>query len=315
MVLALAVAVSLPSRAHAAEPAADDVDARAEALLAAGKYLEAADVWMQALRSVPEGEGNRGQRNSWANGAVYAHKSEFERSSKCPVIVDGLNLADQYLRGLVREYGNQATRHDDYTGMADLRGELDQARADRGCPPLPDRAVSVPEPPRSEPAATNVGERPAARAGTSDAPARSGSARGLAVGVGVSAALTVGMTIGSVVTFVKLRKPDGDAYEKVYDAAVASMVKHDKDTDICNAGKGVADVDSACADWARMKKAYVATTVLAGVFAVSTAVFAGLLIKHRRQSARGVAFMRRHQFQLGAAPQRGGATIAAGLRF
>ncbi len=311
MVLALAVAVSLPSRAYATGPGPEDVDARAEALLAAEKYLEAADVWMQALRSVPEGEGSRGQRNLWANGAVYAHKSEFERSSKCPVIVDGLNLADQYLAGLVREYGNQATRDDDYTGMADLRGELDQARADRGCPPPPERAVSVPEPPRSGPAATNAG----ASTGTSDAPARAGSTRGLAVGVGVSAALTVGMTIGSVVTFVNLRKPDGDAYDEVYDAAVASMVKHDKDTDICLEGKGKPDVDSACADWATMKKAYLATTVLAGVFAVSTAVFTGLLIKDRRQSARGVAFMRRHQVQLGAAPQRGGATLAAGLRF
>lgn len=312
VLLLLCFVVSMPVRVHAAGPAPEEVEARAEALFTEGKFLEAADVWTNALKSVPEASESRGQRNSWAIGAVNAYKRAFEKfKTQCSVIVDGISLADNYLGGLVSEYGQQVTDSDDYAGMSDKRAQLEQIRVEHGCPGPGNADTTSPAPAAVAP--SDGSDAPAA-SDTTQAP-RSTSTRGLAIGTGVSASLMVGMVIGSLATYLPRRSPDGAAYSAIYDAAVDAMIPSDKDTDLCVAGKEVSEVAAACREWSSLKQKTIAMTVLAGVFAVSTAVFAGLLVTKRRQAGRATALLRRHQAHLGAAPQRGGATFAAGFRF
>lgn len=313
ILLALCFSVHTPARALASAPAPANVEARAELLFGEEKYLEAAQVWTNALNTVPESPERRGDRNSWAIGAVNAYKSAFEKfHTQCSVIGDGIDLADRYLAGLVTEYGNQATRDDDYTGMSLLRAELDALRAKHGCPGSPNQAASPPAPTGAS--STPSPGRSDASTATDDAPARR-TTPGLAIGTGVSASLMVGMGIASLATYLQIRRPGGGAYEDIYDAAVAAMIKHDKTTDLCVEGRGLDPVTEPCGRWATKKQVFIATTVLTGVFAVTTAVLTGLLIKKRRQAGRATALLRHHQVQLGAAPQRGGASFAAGFRF
>lgn len=308
----------MPARARAIGPAPRNVEARAEALFTEEKYLEAALVWTNALESVPESSDSRGQRNSWASGAVNAYKLAFERyRTQCSVVVDGINLADRYLDGLITVYGKQATNADDYAGMYALRAELDQVRSAHDCPAPTNKTANLPEPVSVDvhaPGSEELPEGSDTPAATNNSPAPRGTL-GLAIGTGVSASLMVGMAVGSLVTYMQIRKPDGSAYDQIYQAAVDKMVKNDATTDLCVEGRGVSEVATACDRWKSLKHTYIATSVLAGVFAVSTAVIAGLLIKKRRETGRATAFLRRHQAHLGATPQRGGVAVAAGFRF
>lgn len=144
-----------------------------------------------------------------------------------------------------------------------------------------------------------------------------GHGPGLAVGVGVSAALTIGMAIGTGVLYSQLRKNSGSYYKRVQEAAVATGVPStDESVDMCEMTRGRPALATACQQWDSRHKAFVATAVMTGVFAASTAVLTGLLIRQRRQSGSTAALLRRHQAQFSATPiLGGGATLIGGFHF
>jgi hypothetical protein len=313
ILLAFFCSAQVPAFAQASALAPpQEVDARAEALFVAGKPLEAAQLFEKALNDLPERPDTRSQRNSWATGAVnaYAHAFELD-TTQCATIHAGLALADAYLADLVWVYDEQAKDTEDYSGMRRLRDALDQVRAQKNCPaqvytPGP-RAV------REEPA---VGPRVSESERTEPTkPRRHGPA--LAVGVGVSAALTIGMAIGTGVLYSQLRKNGGSFYKRVQEAAVATGVPStDEGVDMCEMTRGRPALATACQQWDSRHKAFVATAVITGVFAASTAVLTGLLIRQRRQSGSTAALLRRHQAQFGATPLLGGgASLIGGVHF
>jgi hypothetical protein len=317
ILLALICSVQVPALAQASLLAPpQEVDARAEALFVAGKPLEAAQVFEQALNDLPERPDTRSQRNSWATGAVNAYGHAFELdTTRCATSHAGLALADAYLMDLVWVYGDQAKDTEDYGGMRKLRDALDQARAKTNCP----AKVFTPGPKavREEPAAgprASEPTEPTEPTGPTE-PRRRGP--GLAVGVGVSAALTIGMAVGTGVLYSQLRKDDGKYYNRIQDAAAAAGVPStDVEVDMCKFTDGRPGLATACQQWASRHNAYITTAVLTGVFAASTAVFTGLLIRQRRQSGSTAALLRRHQAQLGATPLRGGGvSLIGGFHF
>jgi len=128
ILLTLACAVHEPSLAWAGPP--EDVDVRAEGLFNEGKYLEAAELQVAALKALPESLANRPQRNLWATGAVNAYLQVFTADpTQCTAATAGLAVADDYLKALLGEYGASVASADEYTGMQRLHGELDEARA------------------------------------------------------------------------------------------------------------------------------------------------------------------------------------------
>jgi hypothetical protein len=324
--LALLCSAQVPTLAQASLGPSQDVDARAEALFVAGKPLEAAVLLAQALRDLPEEANTRQQRNSWAVGAVNAYRYAFElNTTECATSYDGLTVADGYLTDLVWGYGEEAKLDADYVGMRSLRDELDQLRADKGCPMMMPTVSSTraPKPaPATEPNVkpTEGREGPAAAPseplGAQD-PAPSSHGPGFVVGVGLSAALTAGMAIGTGVLYGRLRKDGGSDYKRVQDAAAtAGVPTTDKEYDMCKDTAGNADLATACQQWNSSHKAFLATAVLTGVFAAGTAVLTGLLIRQRRQSGAATALLRRHQAQIGATPHLGGgASLTAGFQF
>ena len=313
ILLAFLCSVQVPAFAQASLLAPpQDVDARAEALFAADKPLEAAQLFEQALNGLPERPDTRSQRNSWATGAVNAYKHAFELdTTQCATIHAGLALADAYLADLVWVYDEQAKNTEDYSGMRRLRDALDQVRAQKNCP----AQVYTPGPRagREEPA---VGSRVSESDRTEPAKTRQ-HGPGLAVGVGVSAALTIGMAIGTGVLYSQLRKDDGRYYNRIQEAAVATGVPStDAGVDMCEMTGGRPALATACQQWDSRHKAFIATAVLTGVFAASAAVLTGLLIRQRRQSGSTAALLRRHQTQFGATPLLGGgASLIGGFRF
>lgn len=316
VVLALIGSVQVPALAWARVAPPQDIDARADALFRAGKPLEAAKLFAQALNDLPEGPDTRDLRNSWASGAVNAYRRAFVLdTTQCATNHAGLALADAYLADLVEVYGEQARDGDDFDGMRRQRDLLDQTRTGTRCPE-----------PASVAAPTTAGGQTATR----DEPAdeQSGPAQtepiatrrrgpGLAVGIGVSTALTVGMAIGTGILYSQLRKGGGRYYTDIQDAAAAAgMPITDEGYDMCKTTSGHPDLATACQRWDSRHKAFLATAVLTGVFAATTAVFTGLLIRQRRQAVPAVALLRRHRAQLGAMPHRGGgASLTAGFQF
>ncbi len=321
ILVAFAYTLEAPAQTHAmlvtTTPPAE-VDAKAEALFEGGHYLAAAKEWEDALGAVDESLEVRAQRNGWATGAVNAYKAAFDANpARCAAIQKSLELADEYLATLVAVYSLPAKNADDYQGMSKRRGELDMARIEKGCggptsgnPPAP-----TSEPRTTQPAPVVVA--PADSAEPVDESPRSETRRGnpgLAAGVGVSAALGVVMLTTSLVLYSQLRKGSGKYYEAIVEAAKQNNVQTDKDHDMCDS-RSVEAIDSACNTWENHKSRFVATTVLAGLFGASTAVFTGLLIRKRRQSST-VALLREHHFRLGAAPRRdGGVMFVGGISF
>ena len=85
---------------------------------------------------------------------------------------------------------------------------------------------------------------------------------------------------------------------------------------MCKTGSTDGALIDACQQWNSSHKVFLATAVLTGVFAASTAVFTGLLIRQRRQPGPTAALLRRHQAQIGATPHLGGgASLTAGFQF
>lgn len=314
ILLAFICSVQVPAFAQASLLAPpQDVDARAEALFGAGKPLEAAQLFEQALNDLPERPDTRSQRNSWATGAINAYSYAFELdTTQCATSHAGLALADAYLADLVWVYDERARNTEDYIGMQRLRDALDQVRAQKSCP------AQVYKPgPRAEREKPGVGPQESEESDRTEPtkPRRNGP--GLAVGVGVSAALTVGMAIGTAVLYSQLRKDDGRYYNQIQEAAVAAGVPStDEGVDMCAMTGGRPALAAACQQWDSRHKTFVATAVFTGIFAASTAVFTGLLIRQRRQSGSTAALLRRHQAQFGATPLLGGgASLIGGFHF
>jgi hypothetical protein len=316
VLLTLTCAVHGPSLAWAGPP--EDVDARAEGLFNEGKYLEAAELQVAALKALPESLANRPQRNLWATGAVNAYLQVFTADpTQCTAATAGLAVADDYLKALLGEYGASVARADEYTGMQRLHGELDEARARNGCPAPGGAPATVatdavePEPtPRPGPSSAPVDE----------APPRKPDTRGLAAGIGVSAAASVGMTIGSIITYRQLRKDPGSGnyYDDIYQEAKTAGFPVGADSNMCRADNKAANdrLDAACSKWDDQKRVFLATTVLASVFAASTVVFTGLLIHKRWRPGPTTALLHQHQARLGVMPHRGGgASLSMGFRF
>ncbi|MBL8970696.1 MAG: hypothetical protein JNK56_08970 [Myxococcales bacterium] len=322
VLLALTFTLEVPGQARATtqaaapagSPALTDVDARAEALFEEGKYLAAAKVWEDALAAAPESLAVRGQRNGWVTGAVNAYKKAFDaQPTRCAAIHKSLRLADEYLEALLAVYGLPARNADDYQGMSKRRAELDQARSEQRCEEPGAGAAAPPAPTTVQPAP--VVARPEGPADVEARPEPRRGSPGLAAGIGVSAALAVTMLATSVALYLPLRKGSGKYYQNIVEAADMNNVPTDKQHDMCVEGQGVPAVKSACDEWKSVKTGFVVTAVLAGVFAASTAVFTGLLIRKRRQSDT-LAALRERRVQLGAAPRReGGVMLVGGLSF
>ena len=328
VLLALTFTLEVPGQARATTQAAAaaapaDVDAKADALFEAGKHLEAARVWEDALQGLPESVEVRAQRNVWVIGAINAYKAAFDGDpSQCAVIYTGLKLADRYLADLETVYGVAARGADDYVGASGRRGALDQARAEKGCAAVPATApvTTTPRPVAVEPAPAPGRSEPSRPEDTAVPASPRRRSPGLAAGIGVSGALAVAMLVTSGVLYSRLRKDNESGY--YYDILTAAQghpgVATDSSSQLCTAENKMnyADIASACDTWNSQRKAFIATGVLGGVFAASAVVFTALLI-HRRRSSSGVtARLREHQVQFGAAPRiEGGAMLTGGLRF
>jgi hypothetical protein len=317
-VLVSVLALLSPTPAHAAPPG--DVEHEAEILVEKGKFLAAARLLRDELDRLPENLDNRGRRNLLVSAAVNVYSLAFDQNPKqCEPIVAALLLADVYLRDLLAVYGAAARSSDAYQGVAERRGELDRSRSSHDCP------APTPEPtPPDEPA-----EPPAAPGDPSgDAPPDQPAApnnRPLVIGVAISASLTVSMLAISLGTSLsRIKDPfTGAAYERIYDAAVASFndaspdVDYGTGTNMCQNGREVnnAAVINACDSWDRLGRAAIATGVLTGVFAATTLTLTGVLIHRKRSQARALALVQRHQVFLGATPGARGLQINFGFRF
>lgn len=323
VLVSVACVVRAPSLAWAAAP--NDIDEKADALFTEGKYLEAARLQTEALGALPEQLDSRSQRNLWATGAVNAYRRAFAADpAQCTAATAGLSVADDYLKGLIAVYGAQVINADEYTGVQRLRGLLDEARVQLRCPspeaaPASEPAVVVEPKPKLDPPEVivllPVGPTPKPVQVRDASPQPKPKWRGLEAGVGVSATVAVGMAITSIVAYTQVRGPGGKLYKAIQNVAEAEGTSTAEGTDMCVAGKDVAAVVDACNAWTSRTRLYYATGILAGIFAISTAVFTGILL-YKRRPGRPTAFLRRHQVHLGAAPRpAGGVSLSAGFRF
>lgn len=320
--LSLTIAVQVPVLAHASFAPPSEIDAQADALFEGGQFLAAAKVWEDALAAVPESLERRAERNGWVTGAVNAYKAAFDADpTHCAAIHASLRLADDYLETLVAVYGLPAKNADEYTAMRSHRDELDQARSQNGCPaaagPLSPAAPTSTKPESLGPQPSEPSEPGEPSEDGSPPPPRLRNA-GLVAGIGVSAALGVAMLATSLVLYSRLRRPNGELFQDILAAAKLNGVPNDREHDMCVEAKdlGATDVVDRCATWESREKVFITTSILAGVFGVSTAVFTGLLIRKRRQIHSVAARLREHHFQIGAMPRReGGAMFTGGLRF
>jgi hypothetical protein len=135
--------------------------------------------------------------------------------------------------------------------------------------------------------------------------------------VGVSAALTIGMAIGTGVLYSQLRKTAEVLQGTSGGRGGGWRPQHRRKGLICaKFTDGRPALATRASNGIRRHKAFLATAVLTGVFAASTAVFTGLLIRQRRQSGSTAALLRRHQAQIGATPHLGGgASLIGGFHF
>lgn len=314
LVSIVVLACSLPPRGLMAQAPAD-VLTRASALADAGRFAEAARMLRDALAEVPENEANRGQRNLLATQAINAFKLAFDADpANCGVIGEGLAVAREYVREFEDVYGAAAKSSDEYTGVVELRGELERGSALKGCSTRPEvKPVSRPGPAPDEALPT-----------PRDSP--SPSRTPLVVGLGVSAGLAATMLAVALGTGLSRAKGpvQGAAYTKIYDAAKASHddgvddneVDYGEGSDMCSGANRTrnGEVAAACSQYDRLKTVAIATGVVSGVFVVSSVVFAVLLARHKRKYGQESALGQR--LQIGAAPRlEGGFAVSAGLQF
>lgn len=284
------------------------------------KWLEAAKAMTDALKAVPNDAAHRGRRNQLASVAVAAYRLAFEAApADCAPLIAGLALADEHLAELGATYGAAAAEADDDDSMKDLRSELEQTRVAHQCsapsptetqpePPTGGSADVPEEPPQAAPPMTSVKPSPKTSPRTS-------RVRPLAIGVGVSAGLAVGMAIGTGILYSQLKKPGGWRWDAIRDAAEANDLYTGDGSKMCLDGANIAAVSTACDDWYAAKRGFIATAVLAGVFAASSAVFTGLLIREQRRHRPVAQAWQRHQVHISAAPRIAGVTLTAGFRF
>ncbi len=284
-------------------------EARGQALADQGNFLEAAQSLAEALRLAGDAPEDRGRRSLLATEAVNSYRLAFEANPfRCEILRVGMHLADEFLFDLRVVHGQAVIAADDYTGMIRARAELEKSRDAHGCPvhrqdPVMAASSAPPPPP------------PRSRAPTAT-PSRPPPGRDVAIGIGVTAGLTAILGLTGIVTYTQVRNPEGRAYQAIRTAAVANGVDNDLDTDMCLAGKGVADVVKACRRWTSLRDTYLATTVMSGLFATATLVLTAVLIRDRYQATGPAArIWRRQQGAVGAVPALDGASIVARIRF
>lgn len=320
-------AAALVVGAIAARPvaAAPPIDRQAEALIEAGDPLAAARLFARELAALPEDFDRRARRNGLAVKAVNAFTLAFEADpSRCDAAAEGVALADAYRGEFLAVYGAVARGADEHVGMTELRDELDRLRRDHGCISA-EAPAARPEPRPVDPPAV----RPSPPIDPPPLPADvpTNDRRGLVAGVAVSGALTgvlLATTLGAGLS--RAREPfTGAAYQDIYAAAKASRtdgiagneVGHDASTDMCAAGREVGNdpVIAACDTWDRLGRVTIAAGVATGVFAVTTAALAGVLVRDKRRQ-RALARLRAHRPALAAAPSgRGGLRLTLQWQF
>lgn len=109
--------------------------------------------------------------------------------------------------------------------------------------------------------------------------------------------------------------PNSDTETDLCDVAQESVVGRDRNGEITT-GTINADVYKVCSTGDGVRTAQIVTSVGTAVFGLSTLIFTGLLLVHRRKP--GVDAMVRHRVRLGMSPNldgRGGLSIAGGMRF
>ncbi len=310
-----------PGVVPAAVPAPDPVLSQANDLANAGRYLEAARLLRDELGRVPEVAANRGRRNQLATQAINAYGLAFAGApTVCDTATDGLTVGREYLAGFEAAYGVGARRSDEYTGVDELRAELDRNRAASGCPGLP--PPPPPPPPKIQPASTSTPTHTDLPASPREQPGR----KSLVIGLGVTAGFAAAALAISLGTGLSRAKGpiQGLAYKNVYDAAVDSYkddmlgneVNYAEGAEMCTGDTAARNpgVAEACQRYDRLRDVALATGVLAGAALVGTAVFAGLLVRQQRRH--GVKRAGMSHFALGAAPrQEGGWIVAGSLRF
>ncbi|MDC0720487.1 hypothetical protein [Nannocystis bainbridge] len=291
-----------------------DFDREIEVLVEQHKFEEAAVRLADELRRLPERRDTRGRRNDLAVRAANVYSEAFRAEpDDCGLAGAGLELADEYLQGLLAVYGAGAENSDEYVGMSGLREGLERASAQRGCAE------------RETPAAAEPAIAIQAR---TDATKQPGERR-LVVGLAISAGFTAALLAVSLGTGLSRYKAPfrGAAYNRIYDAAVASYedadpgndVAHGVDDDMCSEANGSmdgSDVSVACKRWEGLGTAAIVTGVMTGVLGATTIALAAVLAGKRRKSSGAAALLRRHGTSVGVAPAwRGGVNVSLGFAF
>ncbi|MEZ4449541.1 MAG: hypothetical protein R3B09_08675 [Nannocystaceae bacterium] len=310
-----------PPAAHCAPT--DDKEQEARRLTEEGRYREAALKFEEAFRSLPESGDNRAQRNRLASGAINTYAEAFKESpGECGLALAGLDLADDYLAGLLAVYGMDVKGAPEYTGIAGRRGELDNDSRKHSC------ERPTPTGPTAQPEDITTGD---SSVPTEDVPfdeSKPSRQRPLVAAFATSAVVTgvlVAVSLGTGLS--RYKAPiQGAAYSKIYNAArdsytddvMGNEVDYAKDSDMCskNARMVNTEVDQACADWTQLGKAALATGIAAGLTGI-TAVALGVTFSRRQRYGRSaLSRLRRHQATVGVLPSgRRGGTLTFGLRF
>jgi len=314
----IAVALVVSPRTLMAHAPASDVLTRANGLAEAGRFAEAGRLLRDELQRLPESPENRARRNLLATQSINAYTFAFMEESACSLASDALIVARDYLKEFMQVYGVAARTNDEYNGVRALRDELERDRVAKGCPTLSEPVVTPP------PEATELNSSAPVRPPRTSAPSRTP----LAVGLGVSAGLAATMLAVSLGTGLsRAQEPfQGAAFTKIHEAAKASYSDADPNNNVdYGQGREMCSVDTitrnpkvadACAHWSNLGTVAIATGVVAGVFVLGTAVFTGLLARHKRRHGGMPTRFDGRRVQLGAAPRlEGGWTMAAALRF
>lgn len=298
-VVALCFVVATPVQAGPDAAPADAAEAR--------KWLGEAAVREAALAAEPDDAAHRDRRGQLASEAISAYGLAFAAApSDCAPLLAGLELAAGFLAALGKTYGPGALTERDYGSISKQKNELEQVRVTSRCPE-PARASTPTAEPASGPAPGPTREVP------QDSPRPRSRMKLFGAGLGASAGLAIGLGIGAGVLYSRVRNPSGQLYKDIVTAAETSGVHVDDSRDMC-VEPGSDAIAVTCDEWRKGQRGMIATLALSGVFAVSTAVFAGLLVREKRRGPAAQAW-RRHRAQIGAAPRIGGATLSAGFSF
>lgn len=328
VVLSTAVfTLTLVSRQPDAQSApADDKEQEARRLTEESRYREAALKFEEAFRSLPESWDNRDQRNRLASGAINTYAEAFKESpGECGLAFAGLDLADDYLAGLLAVYGTDVKGAPEYTGIAGRRDELDNDRRKHACErPTPTGPTAEAQPEDIAPTSNS----PVPPEDVSSDESKPSRQRPLVAAFATSAAITgvlVAVSLGTGLS--RYKAPiQGAAYSKIYNAArdsytddvMGNEVDYGKDSDMCskNARMVNTEVDQACAAWTQLGKAALATGIAAGLTGVTAIALGVTFSKKQRYGRSALSRLRRHQATVGVLPSgRRGGTLTIGLRF